>query len=401
MKMAKFFAHIEVEKLSPEQLLDIVQSVLGGKESLSLSDEEWEEVFYRMQQHAISCLMMDRLSKMDIPQKWKERWKQEIIQHVIRNQRVRNAEAMVLKQFEAHDIIAYVLKGTAIAQYYGNIDCRILGDIDLLIDPENLGKAEALMISDGWKKLDNETNAERHVEFQKKGINLELHFRFAIEKVITDIQRFDHILFDQMKVGGHWFSDDVNGLIALEHFAQHMRKGIGLRHLLDWMMFVNSCLDDQTWHRRFQPLCVSFGLETLAMTLTKACQLYLGLPKDRVTWCMAANDELCAEVMHYVVECGNFGRSRSAMAAGSVPVLTDWRHPLRWLRYVQKRGERNWHALKNHPVLKPLAVFYQLGCYLRVIKRNDAGLFGIKGVFSIGKRRRDMFQQLGLLNLKE
>ena len=38
-----------------------------------------------------------------------------------------------------------------------------------------------------------------------------------------------------------------NGLELIWHFRVHLYNGIGLRHAIDWMLFVHNCLDDKAF----------------------------------------------------------------------------------------------------------------------------------------------------------
>ena len=74
--------------------------------------------------------------------------------------------------------------------------------------------------------------------------------------------------------------------------AGHLRTGLGLRQVIDWAMYVDRELDDAFWDREFQAAAKESGLETLAITVTKLCQQYLGL-KDSITWCRDADEITC------------------------------------------------------------------------------------------------------------
>ncbi len=73
-------------------------------------------------------------------------------------------------------------------------------------------------------------------------------------------------------------------------------------------MFVNTELNDEIWRLEFQPILQKIKLEKFAMTLTRMCQLYLGLKTENVTWCLSIDRSLCDELLKYFMEKGNFGR---------------------------------------------------------------------------------------------
>ena len=73
--------------------------------------------------------------------------------------------------------------------------------------------------------------------------------------------------------------DDENGIVLLSHIRQHLESGLGLRQIIDWMMFVRSYLNDEMWFSSFHEKAQRTGLESLAVITTKMCQKYLGLTK--------------------------------------------------------------------------------------------------------------------------
>ena len=126
-----------------------------------------------------------------------------------------------------------------------------------------------------------------------------------------------------------------NGLVLLGHI-NHLEEGLGLRQILDWALYVDKALGDDTWEHTFAPVVHRLGLDRLAITVTRMCQLYLGLRPD-ITWCASADEKVCDSLMNYIMEQGN-------------------------------RGMYHWPALNKYPRLKPLltpfAWFWQLCRYL-------------------------------------
>ena len=100
----------------------------------------------------------------------------------------------------------------------------------------------------------------------------------------------------------------MNGLVLLEHIGQHMMAGLGLRQVIDWMMFVNTALHDEEWST-FQEMAQAAGLETLAKVATKMCVRYFGLTGS-FEWCMDADDAVVDEILDYLFASGNFGSKK-------------------------------------------------------------------------------------------
>ena len=38
-----------------------------------------------------------------------------------------------------------------------------------------------------------------------------------------------------------------NGLVLMLHIVKHLKSGLGLRQIIDWMMYVDKQLDNEKW----------------------------------------------------------------------------------------------------------------------------------------------------------
>ena len=175
--------------------------------------------------------------------------------------------------------------------------------------------------------------------------------------------------------------EPINGLVFLAHIRQHMfEEGIGLRHIIDWMMFVHKYLTDEKWENDFKILTKHAGFTTFAKTLTLMCKLYLGLPDD-VPWCEDADPAVAEELMHYVLRSGNFGcKNKKKKSERQVEVVARNIRTMGMFAYLQKKGELHWKTLEICPYLIPFAWTFQLrrivksgiwsGLKIRTIRKN-------------------------------
>ena len=131
-----------------------------------------------------------------------------------------------------------------------------------------------------------------------------------------------------------------NGIVLLLHVVQHLISGLGLRQIIDWMMFVNSELNDETWRLEFQPILRKIKLEKFAIILTRMCQLHLGLRTEDITWCHSADPLLCNKLLDHFMEKGNFGR-KAAKNGKIVFILSANRTPLKFFKRLQDSGIYN------------------------------------------------------------
>ncbi len=245
--------------------------------------------------------------------------------------------------------------------YYPVPSCRTMGDIDVRVSAERYQDAKKLLQENGYqfKKEDY-----RNSTLIKNKIVVELHYHFSskekdIEPIIAEGLRNSV----QYTVDGYSFPglpQYINGLVLLEHVRQHLvRSGLGLRQIIDWMMYVHSVLDDEAWNSSFKYMAQETGLKKLAITMTYMCRKWFGLP-DRIFWCGDADDELADALLTRLFADGNFGREK--------PVTEDAIRQLKnknKIGYLQKAGLRNWKAANKYLVLRPFAWLYQIWRYIR------------------------------------
>ena len=156
------------------------------------------------------------------------------------------------------------------------------------------------------------------------------------------------------------------------------------------MLFANRHLRDVTAFAEFRPVLEMAGLLNLAQTVTRMCQIYLGL-SDEFPWCADVEDNLCEELMEFVLEQGNFGVKRPDDKMAKV--LTRYHSPLKFLKGMQRFGEVSWSAARKYPALRPFAWIYTAVVGARNLF-NKEGRARISAGIGESRQRRDLFTRL-------
>ena len=361
-------------------LLRVVRKALLGNEDAVADREIYEE----MTAHAIAALPAPVLSELDLPEDLLAEWKKTVLRQVIRYNAYLNVQ-----QNLALTMPYVILKGTAAAQYYPHPEYRTMGDIDVITRHEDYEAACVQLLADGYVEVTNQIDRERkrHREFYKNGFSVEIHLFFASMNDPVKAERFENYIIANINET-HTLPHLINGLVLLEHINQHLEEGLGLRQIIDWMMFVDHELPDDKWPE-FQKMASETGLETLAITVTRMCELALGLEKH--DWCRKADERLCLQLLDYVLVCGNFGKKRSAGEKLALGRAAKVRRPITMIQELQRMGLRNWKRADNK-FLKPFAWVWQ-GCHL---VRTTSGL-----VEHLGKSKQlgSMLDKLGVQQL--
>ena len=117
--------------------------------------------------------------------------------------------------------------------------------------------------------------------------------------------------------------------------------------------------------KEFQPAAQKFGLEKLAVTVTRLCQMYLGL-SDKIRWCQSVPESQCEELMEEFIAGGNFGKKRGDR--GKVTTVMLGLRKKGYFRGLQRNGILNWEACRKHSWLKPFAWLYQI---VRLVRKSS------------------------------
>ena len=355
--------------------LALLRTALWGADRYPLeldAKQDWEQIFKELTDHGITALTTDVVAGIkELQPKWKIVWMQIAAKKINYFQRLMKEQQSLSEMFCAAGIPYCILKGSAAAMYYPNPEYRAMGDVDIIVPPEDFERALQGMLEHGFEPIELED--ERHAELQKNGIIFELHHYFATLGDLEAAEILDQRIYEgtrqpvEERLGDFTFSrlqTLENGLVLLAHIDQHLESGIGLRQMIDWMYFVDKELDDAFWKNEFETVVTMLGLKKLALGVTRMCQMYLGLRTEGITWCKNIDEQLCQELMMMTMKKGNFGRkdADSSQTKYILGMLRSWWDiPVQ----LQLRGLNNWKALKKYPFLKPFAWVYQICHYLR------------------------------------
>lgn len=365
----------------------ISTAMFGGAVSYG-SDINWKKVFVEMKAQRIAGIVFDILSDIDMDTSLKKEWKRYVLLQNLYYDEIINAQEELCRALE--DIPYVVIKGTAVARYYPNPSRRNMGDIDILIKG-GADEAKEAIIGKGYILKSEYT--WRHVGLKKDRIEVELHIKCdnmyinelsanAVKKRVR--QKLEKCEFYSLP-------EKENGLVLLSHIARHMQEGIGLRQVIDWMMFVANH-DNMEWDS-FNRESEKAGLFNCQCIITKMCTIYFGLPiVKEIEWCNTGNDLVCDRLLDYLFQCGNFGNKNRGFAGKLI-----MRNKLRYFIDRLQRGGINRRDIFNkYCWLKPFAWIFQLYRILIVICSRENPIKSIKKDIKDSKSIENLMKDLGL-----
>ena len=355
-------------------LLELLKASLFNKSSNISSNANWDKIFELAKAQCIVSLVAPV-----VPDFHRDEWMNLSLQNKAHYMQMLYEQNYLVGLFMTNHIPFVIIKGTAAAIYFPSPSMRTFGDIDIYVSEEYLNSSLDLLSSNGYVLF---SNNYRQFEFMKNGMDFELHSRFS-SKNYNDIE---HILLNGMNNAIEYKIDNYvfpglptyeNGLVLLGHIMQHLKaSGIGLRQIIDWMMFVHQELDDSAWNNHFRDLTREAGLEKLAITVTYMCKKWLGLPKD-ITWCNTADEDVADQLLLRVLNDGNFGCDRAPFEIISISIKNDG-----LFKHLQRTGIENWRLAQKYKIFRPFAWSYQIFRYAGL---GIGRLFTGKKIFSNDK----------------
>lgn len=389
-----------------DTLFSLLKTSLWGAETYPLSasaETDWQAVYTELRHHTIQNLPVDCLAKADPSHA--ALYRQHALRGISHWYRLMQEQQYLCCLLRDQGIPCAVLKGAAAAHCYPHPENRSMGDIDLIVKPEDFDRASKLLLEICEYLGEN----RRHIELRRNGIVVELHRSFSTFNDAAKNQLLDGLIFkainhaEWVQLEGFSFPmlpPEINGLVLLEHINVHMESGLGLRQIIDWMLFADRHLENPVWEQNFLSTVRQLGLQALAVSVTRMCQIYLGLRQD-ITWCHGADDTLCGDLMSHTLQQGNFGRKLPRGYNRTVNLLSTAKKGPALLRSLQRRGCINWPLLKKLPWLRPFAWLYQLCRYIRRGLQLNHPIRHLRSALKKEHQQDILFDRLGITRMKE
>lgn len=373
-------------------LLKLLNSSLFNVQPDLPGNTDWDAVYKEACDQTVVAL-----GAPAVPPEKAEKWQQTALQSKAQYMRILYEQSNLIKLFEDNGIKLVIFKGCAAAMYYPKPFLRTMGDIDFLVPQGDFDAAQKLLSENGYEFLGDYEDG-RDYAYQKGGVVFELHRHYSDYRVdIEDILINGMKVINTRELNGHKFpafSDEINGLIILDHIRHHIYGGLGIRQIIDWVMFLNSNMNNDDCINRLLDLAKSANLEKFCKILTKMCVIYLNLP-DNFPWCRDADETTAKKLMDTVFESGNFGRKKPYVYR-PLDSLTQNVRQKGLFKFLQTAGLQNWNACQKHKFLRPFAWIYQI---FRFIKRGFAALFrgeNLKKDMDAGNEKVDFYNKLGI-----
>ncbi len=249
------------------------------------------------------------------------------------NRDMNHSVEWLFSRLNEESIRAVLVKGAGIAQCYERPLSRSVGDIDLLLNGLNYERAKEVLTPFARHKQ-REGEYSKHYAMKIGPLTLELHGSMRtglsnrVDRGIDAVQ--EHILshggvriWQNARAAVPLPSPDDDAVIIFTHFLKHFYKGgIGLRQICDWCRLLwtyRDVLDIGLLKERLAEM----GLTTEWKVFGSYAVDYLGMPAEAMPlyekklW----RTRKAERVNRFILEVGNFGKSRAASYSGKKSYL--------------------------------------------------------------------------------
>ena len=395
-----------VKKETQTLLTLLAYELFQKKQEIDTSDVDWAAVLEEGNKHAVTALLYPGIRQQNgVPEEVFNKVCGTAITVAAASESMLKEQRRILDLLAARQITCVVLKGTSVACFYPHPELRVPGDIDILVDAENLDTACNTLKDNNFTIS---TVVEKHTCLHKQEIYVEMHQmvtvfpdnkkgRFAREFMTkalrnTQTSEIEGIRFPVLR--------DIYKIIALlVHMEHHLAtSGIGLRQLCDWAVTVNAMRD--YFDGETLALLESCGLLRFAQIMTRLCERYLGLPP--CPWTADASDALVAAMLFDVLEGGNFQalhakRPLAEVLTDAYDVAGKGKTSLfrNYIRYLKKYLRQNEPWAKSRLWIPVFGVFLPVRWGVRVLlgKRKKVNLMHAAGM---AREREKLLRELEL-----
>ena len=361
-------------------IIDILKMAIT-KEPLVIDWDgvDLEVVHHELRMQAISPMAFQWLNQSLITdQDLKSAWIDEILNNIFGWYMMLNEQDKLVNLLENNGFTFVIMKGLANAALYPKPELRISGDIDFLVAWDNYEEVYELLLQNGYELVGEKDDKKHHVGLKKNNVMYELHRQpggtrrkqwWQVDFFQQGLQQADFITLKGYTFP--IFSTLHNGIMLLVHTRAHFANGIGLRHLLDWLMYADKYLTDDFWKMEMKPIAERYRVSELAAAMSRCGQLYFGLLEGRL-WCTYIDEAFCEDIIAYMIKQGDFGK-KAGYNDAQVKVIAESEGIGGLFSRINRSAEFSLPIIKKHPVLRPIGWIYQVGRYAHnaVIKNHS------------------------------
>ncbi|MBQ8981529.1 MAG: nucleotidyltransferase family protein [Eubacterium sp.] len=382
-------------------MIKLCRAFLYGENIALDASADYEKLYSISSAHNLSavlfCVINTAENKADLPQAALKRFENDFYEAVVRYDFQGGIIAEIGALCEREGIRHVFFKGAAIRDLYPTPQARVMGDVDILLDPGSRAQFKKLLTENGFECK----NANGNVyEYTKDGLLTEAHTKIISGKIGThDLETaFENAITHAEFDGARGVLDNnYHFAYLIAHTAHHFWfYGAGVKLVLDLAAMLNACDIDLDKVLGYLEPC---ALQDFAKVMLTVCHKWFGCGKD-----YGANT---AKTEQFLLDYGAFGNinrnkaaviTRKDMESGGKSGGTRLR--LLLPSYEKMRNIPYIPFIDGRPYLLPAAWVWRI-CYN--LRHRRAFVFsateniGTEETISQAKREFAYFEEIGLL----
>lgn len=382
----------------------LANALLQAREPLEpLTD--WSAVLLEAVHQAVFSQVYQTV-KENLPASGLGAWEARYYQAVAKNLNVIHSHHQVHELFTEAGVPYVILKGCASARYYSIPIERMMGDVDVYVPREELSRVDLLLRQNGYEHLEDHPT---HWVYRKDGIETEVHWAVtgipaagsdAILPCFTDLIETGTlgVVCDQTMC----LPDDFHhGLVMLLHMISHLTAdGIGLRHLLDWLVFQSS-MPEERFLSRFEAPLKRIRLWQFTKIITAIGVHYFSCPSR--AFCADVPRSVTYDLLSDIFDGGNFGQkdkdrlNQSKLLRDHETRRVDGSGRLRNLvGFLNQRARTVMPVTQKTPMLLPIGWIRVAVKWKRDVKAGKQPKLRLRKTVTGAKKRQFVYEQLKL-----
>jgi hypothetical protein len=302
----------ESEDDNKRYFIEMMAAFINGRKPEATKPVDWDRLFQFAQKHSMAGLLGYMAQYETSEFKPDEETKKKLLGIYVYTLQAHGSREhehqLVIGALNRNGIPHILIKGSVLQHYYPLAEIRTMGDLDLGVRVEDIGKTDGSLKELGFT-LDNTVGYVR--EYSKGGVSVEIHTRL----VSSSHKKINDKLTEYF--GGGWehafptgqgesyeLEPEYHLLYLLSHIAKHFRSnGCGARMLLDIAVFLKHFegkLDFVLIGRELEKL----GMTHFAATIFGLCDAWFGVKAP-------VGGELPPNIYHqlssFILDGGTFG----------------------------------------------------------------------------------------------
>ena len=198
-----------------------------------------KDIFNIGVKHQILPMLFNGLNKINSNFEGKKVFEKLIFKYIYYDQMQLYNIELIEKAFNENFVDYMLLKGASIKKIYPSSELRLMGDIDILINPAQYESAASIMSDFGF--IEKKNTDHEWIWRNSNGIVVELHKRL-IPSYNDDYYAYFKDSWEKAKPSGvgssYIMPPEDEYIYFFTHLAKHYRDGgIGLKHLIDIWVF--------------------------------------------------------------------------------------------------------------------------------------------------------------------